>query len=352
MVRAAPATVAARVTTMWRRLTGRARRLALTAVPLAASLACGPRPQEEGAITACYSGTEATSSAVLYAADRGFFERNGLRVTLLFANGGSAAVATLLSGQSQICQMSGANVVPAAQAGEDLVVVAGIVNTTPFKLIAASSITRPEQLVGQTFASPAGGGSYELGLRLQLASIGVPFEQVKFAPLGSQAAVMAAMQAGAVAAALQVPPETAELLAQGFVEVPFGSNARPAFQHIGLVTRKSYLKDHRPAVLAYVRAVAQAIAAMKHDEPGTSAVIAKYRRLDPVAQRASLALAHREIVQGVFASVPAPTLEGMAYIISQSPPAPGARRVAAGDVVDASVVAELERQGAFGGARP
>lgn len=314
--------------------------------------ACSNRVVPATSVTACYSGTEATSSAVLYAADHGFFARSGLEVTLLFANGGSASVATLLSGQSQICQMSGANVVPAAQAGEDLVVVAGIVNTTPFKLIAAPTLSRPDQLIGQTFASPAGGGSYELGLRLQLSSIGVPFEQVKFAPLGSQAAVIAAMQTGAVAAALQVPPETAELLRQGFVEVPFGAGARPAFQHIGLVTRKSYVTTHRSTVLAFVRAVGQAIAAMKTDEMGTSAVIAKYRRLDPVAQRDSLAAAHREIVQGTFASVPAPTVEGMEYIISQSPPAPGARRVTADDVVDASVVAELVRTGAFGATPP
>ncbi len=319
---------------------------------MAALSACAGRTLPDTTLTACYSGTDASSSAVLYAADHGFFDRNGLHVTLLFANGGSAAVATLLSGQSQICQMSGANVVPAAQAGEDLVLVAGIVNTTPFRLIAAPTITRPEQLVGQTFASPAGGGSYELGLRLQLSSIGVPFEQVKFAPLGSQAAVIAAMQAGAVAAALQIPPESTELLAQGFVDVPFGTAARPAFQHIGLVTRKAYLQAHRATVLAYVRAVGQAIAAMKNDEPGTSAVIAKYRRLDPVAQKASLALAHREIVQGVFASVPMPSVEGVSYIISQSPPAPGARHVTAADVVDTSVVEELERTGAFSGAAP
>jgi ABC-type nitrate/sulfonate/bicarbonate transport system substrate-binding protein len=324
-------------------------RLALVVAALVALSACARPAVPDSTITACYSGTDATSSAVLYAADHGFFERNDLQVTLLFANGGSAAVATLLSGQSQICQMSGANVVPAAQAGEDLVVVAGIVNTTPFKLIAAPTMTRPEQLVGQTFSSPAGGGSYELGLRLQLASIGVPFEQVKFAPLGSQAAVIAAMQAGAVAAALQVPPETEELLSQGFIEVPFGAGARPAFQHIGLVVRKSYLQAHRPRVLAYVRAVGEAIAAMKGDEAGTSAVIAKYRRLDPVAQKASLSVAHREIVQGIFAAVPRPTLEGMAYIISQLPPAPNARRVTAADVVDTSVVAELERAGAFAG---
>lgn len=323
--------------------------LAFVVAALLAVTACAQRTVPDSTITACYSGTDAPSSAVLYAAEHGFFERHGLRVTLLFANGGSAAVATLLSGQSQICQMSGANVVPAAQAGEDLVVVAGIVNTTPFKLIAAPAITRPEQLVGQTFSSPAGGGSYELGLRLQLSSLGVPFDQVKFAPLGSQAAVIAAMQAGAVAAALQVPPETEELLSQGFVEVPFGAGARPAFQHIGLVARKAYVRAHRPIVLAYVRAVGEAIAAMKGDEPGTSAVIAKYRRLDPVAQKASLAVAHREIVQGIFASVPMPTVEGMAYIISQSPPAPNRRRVTAADVVDTSVVEELERAGAFAG---
>ena len=42
----------------------------------------------------------------------------------------------------------------------------------------------------------------------------------------------------------------------------------------------------------------------------------------------------------------------MEYIISQSPPAPGAQRVTAADVVDTSVVDELERAGAFAGTAP
>ena len=47
-----------------------------------------------------------------------------------------------------------------------------------------------------------------VAMRDHLASIGVGFDQVKYAPLGSQSAVVAAMQAGVVAAALQVAPDS------------------------------------------------------------------------------------------------------------------------------------------------
>jgi ABC-type nitrate/sulfonate/bicarbonate transport system substrate-binding protein len=324
----------------------------LCALSAGAVPACTARAAPDTTLSSCYSGADATSTAVLYAADNGFFPRNGLKVNMIFTSGGAAAVAALLSGQTPICQMSGANVVSAAQAGEDLVVVAGIVNTTPFKLVAASTVTKPEQLIGQTVSSPFGGGSYELGLRLHLASIGVGFDQVKYAPLGSQSAVVAAMQAGVVAAALQVAPDTTALLSQGFVEIPFGANAPPAFQHIALVTRRSYVTAHRAVVLAYVRAVAEAIAAMKRDEDGAIQVIARYRKLDPVADREALATAYRDIVQNRFASVPEPTVDGMQYIINLLPPAPGARTVTAEDLVDRSIVAELRRSGLVDNRQP
>ena len=333
-----------------------ARRLGLGLVLCLVASGCTapdtPGPAPLAALTSCHSGTDSTSSAVLYASDFGFFRKHGLDVTLVYANGGAASVATLLSGQAQICQMSGANVVSAARAGEDLVVVAGLVNTTPFTLIAAPSLGGARGLAGQTVASPAGGGAYELGLRLHLASHGISFEQVRFAPLGSQPAVIAAMEAGHVGAALQVPPESSLLLSRGFVEVPFGNSLPPAFQHIALVTRKAYLQANRPAVTAYVRAVAEAIAAMKGDEAGFIAVAAKHRKLDPVAQHDDLVVAHREIVVGRMEAVPAPTLAGMDYIVRNTPAAPGARAITAADLIDGSVVEDLVRTGAIGTARP
>ncbi len=345
--------MAAGVTPGRRMLTRRNDVLARLALLVCCALpACAGRPGSDTTLSSCYSGADAPSTAVLYASDHGFFGRNGLQVTMVFANGGAASVATLLSGQTPICQMSGANVVAAAQAGEDVVIVAGIVNSTPFTLMTAPSITRPEQLVGRTLASPAAGGSYELALRLYLSSLGVPFDQVKYTPLGSQLAVVAAMQAGEVAGALEVPPDTQELRARGFVDMPFGPNAPRAFQHIALVTTRRYVEAHRSVVLAYVRAVGEAIAAMKQDEAGAIRTIAKYRRLDPVAQKDALAAAYRDVVLARFESVPTPSLEGMSYIISQLPPAPGARTITAADVVDPSIVAELQQAGAFGRPQP
>ena len=75
--------------------------LLLCALSAGAVAACTARAAPDTTLSSCYSGADATSTAVLYAADNGFFPRNGLKVNMI--EGKTATVTpALASGSADI----------------------------------------------------------------------------------------------------------------------------------------------------------------------------------------------------------------------------------------------------------
>src|SRR5262245_52780197 len=68
-------------------------------------------------IDVCTSSSTFTQFPVVYARDRGVFKKYGLDVVLVTIDGGSRAVAALISNSVQLCQISGPAVLNAAIAG-------------------------------------------------------------------------------------------------------------------------------------------------------------------------------------------------------------------------------------------
>src|SRR5438132_1325344 len=102
-----------------------------TLAAVAAATACGgapaasasPSPGQKTALSVSYSEVIPDELAPWAAADGGTFEKHDLDVTLqsiASANG----VAALLSAQVQVAQLGGSEVIGAAAAGGDLVIVA------------------------------------------------------------------------------------------------------------------------------------------------------------------------------------------------------------------------------------
>ena len=92
----------------------------------------------------------------------------------------------------------------------------------------------------------------------------------------------------------------------------------------------------------------EAVALMKKDKPGTIAILAKYLLLDSVADAASLEAAYAILVQKYMESVPYPTLEGIqSEIAILATENPQVANLTPEDVVDLSIVRELEESGWF-----
>jgi ABC-type nitrate/sulfonate/bicarbonate transport system substrate-binding protein len=88
------------------------------------------------------------------AVDGGIFQSSGLDVSLTLGQS-STTMASLLAGQIDVAETSGAELVNAVAGGADLVAVTTLVPVYPFRLFVQASIQQPDDLKGKPLGSPA-----------------------------------------------------------------------------------------------------------------------------------------------------------------------------------------------------
>lgn len=298
----------------------------------------------------CYINGNSSQVAVLYyALEKGLFEKHGLQVNLSGIESAAKAGTALITGSFNFCLMSGTSSINGVAAGADLVIIAGLLNTSIYALMATAEIQTPADLVGKIVASNQPGGGIDLVTRRVLEHLGLqPDKDVTLLPIGGQGERMAAMAAGQVSAALVTVPESVKALDRGFYQLFDVATLQLPTPYVTIATTRSYLAINRPYALQFLKAISEAVALMKKDKPGTIAILAKYLLLDSVADAASLEAAYAILVQKYMESVPYPTLEGIqSEIAILATENPQVANLTPEDVVDLSIVRELEESGWF-----
>lgn len=300
-------------------------------------------------LNACYSAVSPTQAAAWYAQEKGLFQKYGLDIELTFIASGSKAVAALISGDMEICQVAISGVVNAVAAGKDVVFIAGLVNTYPGSLYVKPAITSAELLKGRVIAVSQPGSAASSATSLVLRKLGLdPATDVTYVSVGSDGERFIALATGQVDGALLFPPATLKAREKGFVNLYDLGKTKLPYQLTGIGTSQALIKKDRAAVIAFVKANIEAVAMMKKDPDGTKAVLAKYLELDPVAEAANLDETYQEIISKGFESRPYPTIEGIQTVIdSLVPDNPDAAKVTPAQTIDLSILNEIEQSGFF-----
>lgn len=306
--------------------------------------ACGSAPQDglPRPIRVCYSSLTATQIPLLYAYDQGFFERAALEVELSYFQSGTDAATALIAGEVDICQIAGSSVVNAAVAGEDLVFLAGLINTYVYSLLVTPDITSPDQLVGRSLAVSRIGSSSDAAMRIALDSMGLtPDEDVAILAVGDQSARVAAMESGEIAGTLASIPDSTRAVQAGFSELLDMSTLDAPFQHTAIATRRGFLQERRPEAVAFMRAMLAALQSMQDDRQATMAVMAEYLSLDPQVDADLLQAAYQDLVPTYLDEVPYPTEEGIQALLDRLlDENPAAADFSPKDLIDLSVLEE------------
>ncbi|MCX6081394.1 MAG: ABC transporter substrate-binding protein [Chloroflexi bacterium] len=299
-------------------------------------------------LNACYSSVSPTQAAAWYAQEKGLFQKYGLDIELTFIASGSKAVAALISGDMDICQVAISGVVNAVAAGKDVVYIAGLVNTYPGSLYVKPEIRSAEQLKGRTLAVSQPGSANTVATNLVLMKMGLQPGDVTLLSFDSESGRYIALETGQVDGALLFPPATLKAHEKGFTNLYDLGKTRLPYQFVGIGTSQTLIKKDRAAVIAFVKAMTEAVAMMKKDPDGTKAVLAKYLELDPVAEAANLEETYQEIILKGFESRPYPTIEGIQTVIdSLAPDNPDAAKVTPAQTIDLSILNEIEQSGFF-----
>ncbi len=295
----------------------------------------------------CYSSVSAPQLALIYAQEKGLFARHDLEVDIMYVDGGTEAVTTLISGEMDLCQVGGAPVANAVVAGEDLVLIAGLFNRYAYALMVTPDIASAEDLKGKALAVSSPGSSSDSALRTLLPTLGLePDRDVTIVSIGNQSSRLAAMESGAIAGTLISVPESAKARDAGYRELANMQQLEIPYPHNAIATRQSFLNEHRDAALRYLRAIIEAIVLMKADKEGTIAVLAAFLQLDSEADRSSLEDAYAVFVRDGLAEIPYPSVEAVqSQLDAMETENPNAADFAAADVIDDTLLAEIEASG-------
>ncbi len=240
-----------------------------------------PRPAQKVALKSAFTTTGATMAPLWAAKEGGFFDEEGLDVTLTRIQAGPPILGAIYAREVPIAFAGAQQIVHANLKGATYVIVAGFHDTLPNSIYVHPSIERPEQLKGKAIGVTNFGAISHVAGMEGVKHLGLE-GQVTFLATGGPPETLAAMQFGKIHAGLFSPPDTLRARELGFREIVNVSKIGVKSLGAAVVTTREWARENPELVERYIRANIQAIHRLKKNKDFAMKVIAKYTRLtDP-----------------------------------------------------------------------
>jgi len=291
-----------------------------------------------------YSSADASNAVWFTALDAGLYRKHGLDVELIFIQSSTMSVSTVVSGDIDVANASGGAVASAAAGGANLVMTACYINTLPYELIVQESVKSAEDLRGKSVGISRVGSASDVAARALIKGLGLePVKDVPIIQVGGPTERAAAFRTGRIVG-FPSPPGTIHL-AKGMPHRIMISTAdfkkRFDFPYICSTTTKSYLAAKRDTVRRLTMALIEATHFLKTRKEETKKIIAKYTRQNNPQYLESSWAANVKLHE----RVPLVTREGTEVQIKEALARKPGATLRVEDIVDDSIVRELEKSG-------
>lgn len=250
----------------------RSSRLLGAAVALVFVVACapgsaGPPPTPTAPaltkITVSYSEKVGSYLPLYLAADQGIFKKHGLDPDLQLM-AGATGMSALLSGQVQIAQVGGSEVLSAVTSGSDLVMSGNLGAVSSYVLIVAPDINTIEDLKGKQVGVSSIGGSADTAVRAVMKHFNMdPDKDITITAMGSLQNRTAGLLSGAIQAAPSNPPESLLLQRHGFKALLAVADVSGPTANATIVAQRSWIDQHKDVFQAWNDSIVEAIALAK-----------------------------------------------------------------------------------------
>jgi len=284
------------------------------------------------------------------AQDAGLFERNGLKVSLKELNSSEELVQSIQNREGQIYAVTANWLVSGIGDGFDLVFVANT-GYSVLKLVARPNIRRPEELKGKKVGTGEANSSQDRITRQALLRLGLnPDRDVTLVPFGSRSIQrLNALLKGEIDATTSNEDNLFDLERRGEigkVRVLADNESLKLFIGAGVdfAVSRPLLVNSRFTVKEFVRSLCEAIALARNDRSWADRT---YTRHLNVKDPALLDFMYRTYVEGAIPERPFPRTENVELGVEEFATKPGLKNKKTGDLVDETLVRELEREGLF-----
>jgi NitT/TauT family transport system substrate-binding protein len=252
----------------------------VTTLGLTASAAAQPqpsRPAQKVALRSGYTTTSATMAPLWAAKEGGFFDEEGLDVTMSRIQPGPPMLGAIVAREVPIAFVGAQQIVNANLKGASFIVVAGFDETIGQSIFVHPSIERPEQLKGKAIGVTNFGAITHVAGKEAVKHLGLE-GQVTFLATGGPPETMAAMQFGKLAAGVFSPPDSFKARELGFRELL--DIGKLGIKSLGsaVATTREYARENPELVERYIRAAIKGTHRLKTDRDFGLKVIAKYTK--------------------------------------------------------------------------
>jgi NitT/TauT family transport system substrate-binding protein len=294
-------------------------------------------------LNVCYSSIAATSITTWVPYEAGIYRKYGLDVNIVYV-AGAQAITTLISGDAQIVQGSGAAAALSRLSGSDLTVIGTTINVIPMSLVTTPDIATAQDLKGKTFGVSRFGSLTDLGLRKAVAEFGLdPNRDIKMIQTGGVPEILLFMQQGVIKGGLISSPTLEKAKELGYREFLNLSEVKFRYPGTALVTTDSFIRSRRQTVNRFLKATLEGIKYAKSNPDFTIRVLGKYTRNSDTKLLAS---AFKSYVLGYIRNIPTVTLPEMEAVMEDiAARNPKAKGVDARQFYDPGPLEQLAKEG-------
>jgi ABC-type nitrate/sulfonate/bicarbonate transport system substrate-binding protein len=279
---------------------------------LAIGLSSSADAAEPERINVCYSSIAATSITTWVPYEAGIYKKYGLDVRIIYV-AGAQAITTLVSGDTQIVQGSGAAAALSRLSGSDVTIIGTTINVIPMSLITTPDIASPQDLRGKTFGVSRFGSLTDLGLRKAVGEFGLDANKdIKMIQTGGVPEILLFMQQGVIKGGLISSPTLEKAKELGYREFMNLSELRFRYPGTALVTTDSFIRSRPQTVNRFLKATLEGIKYAKSNPDYTVRILGKYTR---TADTKLLASAFKSYVLGYIRDIPTVTQAEMEGVV-------------------------------------
>ncbi len=295
-------------------------------------------------IKIAYSSADASNTVWFTALDSGLYRKHGLDVELVFIQSSTTSVSSVVAGDIQVANTSGGAVASAMVGGANLVMTACYINTLPYELVVQESVKSAEDLKGKSVGISRVGSASDVAARVLIRGLGLePVKDVPIIQVGGPTERAAAFRTGRIVG-FPSPPGTIHL-AKGMPHRILTSTAdfqkRFEFPYICSTTTKAYLSSHRDTMRRLTMALIESTHFLKTRKEETKKFIAKYTRQNNPQYLEASYVANVKLHD----RVPLVTREGTEVQIKEALSRKPGATLRFEDMVDDSIVRELDKSG-------
>jgi NitT/TauT family transport system substrate-binding protein len=275
-----------------------------------------------GGLLFCVSPTPAqtlktgyTSKTIFFlpffvAQKKGFYETEGIKAELIQMGTPAVSLQALIAGQIQISAINPDGIIIADEKGANLKAIAGVVNGVAYTLVGGKPYKKLEDIKGTRLGvgSLKGGPTTFLLEYLRAKGLSYPRDYSLALISGGTPARLAALESGAVSAAVLGVPQSDMALDSGFNRLGDINETLPTFQFTTVNVNPSWAEKNRSAVVRFLKAHIRSLAWIHDHRDEAAEFLSREMAIKPPYSRKGL---DYFLGKGLFPRDAAVTLEGM-----------------------------------------